>query len=177
MGRTIRDMDRRVNERGMLMMLAQRLVERGVKFVEVELGGWDTHSDNFNGVRELCKQVDPAFSTLLRDLDARGLLKETVVLWMGEFGRTPTVNANNGRDHFPSVTPVAVAGGPVQGGRVIGETDKAGREVIGARHKVADLFATLYRACGIDTNRKFFNREGKLAKPTDNGVPIKDLLA
>ncbi len=115
-------------------------------------------------------------STLLRDLDQRGLLKETIVRWMGEFGRTPTINATNGRDHWPQSTPVAIAGGGLQGGRGIGATDKTGREIATAPLKVADLFATLYRACGIDMAKKHFNREGKLFKATDGGSPIKDLF-
>jgi hypothetical protein len=164
------------NAFGQGCLLARRLVEHGVKFVEVELGSWDTHSDNFNGVRGLCNDMDPAFATLLKDLDARGLLAETIVLWMGEFGRTPTINVNNGRDHFPDITPVALAGGPIQGGRAIGQTDKTGESIVSTPVRVKDLFATLYQACGIKHNKKFFNREGKLFKTTDGGVPIKDLL-
>lgn len=157
-------------------LLARRLVGRGVKFVEVELGGWDTHQDNFNGVRNLCNELDPAMATLLRDLDGRGLLKDTIVLWMGEFGRTPTVNPLNGRDHFPDITPVAIAGGPIEGGRVVGETNGGGTEIKGGAVKVADLFATLYAACGIDPKKKMFNKEGKLFTTTDKGNTIKELL-
>jgi uncharacterized protein (DUF1501 family) len=157
-------------------LLARRLIEAGVKFAEVVLAGWDTHSDNFAQVRTLCNELDPAFATLLRDLGDRRLLEETVVLWMGEFGRTPVVNANNGRDHFPQISPVVVAGGPLRGGRVVGETDKSGREIRSKAVRVPDLFATLYRACGIDPQKKFFNREGKLFRPVDGGTPIADLF-
>ncbi|MCH8138573.1 MAG: DUF1501 domain-containing protein, partial [Proteobacteria bacterium] len=90
------------NRFGQGCLLARRLVERGVKFVEVGLGGWDTHQDNFNQTRSLLNVLDPAFATLIRDLGQRGLLKETLVVWLGEFGRTPRINANNGRDHWPT---------------------------------------------------------------------------
>jgi len=157
-------------------LMARRLVEAGARFVQVELGGWDTHVDNFNGVRGLCQQLDPAFATLLRDLESRGLLKETLVLWMGEFGRTPDVNLNNGRDHFPDITPVVLAGGPIGGGRVVGETDPGGQRIVTRPLRVPDLFATLYSACGINPSKKFFDSLGKLVKITDEGRPIKDLL-
>src|SRR5262249_20918697 len=91
-------------------LLARRLVERGVPFVEVALGGWDTHEENFDGVKRLCGSLDPAWATLMADLRSRGLLDSTLVVWMGEFGRTPAINPRNGRDHFPNAWSVALCG-------------------------------------------------------------------
>jgi uncharacterized protein (DUF1501 family) len=119
---TLRDAYGR-NRFGQGCLLARRLVERGVKFVEVGLGGWDTHQDNFNQTRSLLDVLDPAFATLTRDLKQRGLLTETLVVWLGEFGRTPRINANNGRDHWPKCFSTVLAGGGIQGGRVVGRTD------------------------------------------------------
>ena len=111
-------------------LLARRLVQAGVTFVEVRSNGWDTHQKNHEKVGELAGQVDPAFATLIADLKRRGMLEQTLVVWMGEFGRTPKINPNAGRDHFPKVFNLALAGGGVKGGQVIGEStaDGIGRE-------------------------------------------------
>jgi uncharacterized protein (DUF1501 family) len=109
--------------------LARRLIEQGVTFVEVESNGWDTHDNNFERVKKLSGDVDPAFGTLLGDLKERGMLDKTLVIWMGEFGRTPRINPRTGRDHFPKAFNVALAGGGIKGGQVIGSTNKDGTEV------------------------------------------------
>src|SRR5262249_23587935 len=103
-------------------LLARRLVEAGVTFVEVESNGWDTHPAHFERCKTLSQTVAPAMAALVADLKERGKLDSTLVIWMGEFGRTPRINANTGRDHYPRAFSVAVAGAGIQGGRVIGST-------------------------------------------------------
>ena len=103
-------------------LLARRLVQAGVTFIEVRSNGWDTHQQSHEKVGKLATQVDPGFAALITDLKHRGMLDQTLVVWMGEFGRTPKINANAGRDHFPKVFNVALAGGGVKGGQVIGSS-------------------------------------------------------
>jgi hypothetical protein len=158
-------------------LLARRLVEKGVSFVEVNLGGWDTHQDNFKRVGELCKTLDPAMGTLIRDLSDKSLLKNTLVLWMGEFGRTPKVNGNQGRDHYPKAWSIAMAGAGIQGGRVIGSTDKDGVEVKDRPVTIPDLMATIYTAIGVDPKKKNISPLGRPIQLSDNGVPVKELLS
>src|SRR5205085_219286 len=110
-------------------LLARRLVEQGVTFVEVESNGWDTHESNFARVKSLSNTVDPPFATLVTDLKERGLLARTLVIWMGEFGRTPRINPRAGRDHYPRAFSVALAGAGIKGGQVIGATTSDGTDV------------------------------------------------
>jgi hypothetical protein len=138
-------------------LLARRLVERGVPFVEVTLGripgafsGWDTHARNFDDVKGLCGVLDPAWATLMRDLKDRGLLDTTLVLWMGEFGRTPRINGNAGRDHYPNAWSVVLGGGGIKGGQVVGNTGKDGAAVEERPVSVPDLLATICKALGVD---------------------------
>lgn len=161
-------------------LLARRLVERGVPFVEVTLnasgeGTWDSHLNNFRTVKGMCEILDPAWSTLLSDLKDRGLLESTLVIWMGEFGRTPLINPNSGRDHFPDAWSVALAGADVPGGRVIGATSADGREVANHPVSTADLLATAFESIGIDSTSH--NQMGDRPIPiVDGGSPIKELL-
>ena len=111
---------------GLGCLLARRLVETGVPCVEVALNGWDTHFDNFPRVKELAGQVDQPLAFLLSDLKQRGMLDTTLVVWMGEFGRTPKINPRAGRDHYPRAFNALLAGGGIRGGQVIGKTDDAG---------------------------------------------------
>lgn len=157
-------------------LLARRLVEIGTRFVEVHLGGWDTHENNFDAVRQRCSVLDPAMATLIKDLDQKGLLKETIVLWMGEFGRTPEVNDKKGRDHWANGFSVVIGGGGLAGGRVIGETDKDGMSVLRGMVKPADLMATIFKQFGMDPNKKYYSPQGSLVKATDGGTIIKELL-
>src|SRR5262245_4161896 len=120
-------------------LLARRLVEAGVTFVEVESNGWDTHQDNFARVRTLSQTVDPGFGALVADLRERGLLQRTLVIWMGEFGRTPRINPNTGRDHFPRAFSIALAGGGIRGGQVLGATSASGTDVTQRPVSVPDL--------------------------------------
>jgi hypothetical protein len=154
-------------------LLARRLVTAGVRFVEVNLGGWDTHGDNFNAVGTLCRQLDPALSALLDDLDKGGLLDRTLVLWMGEFGRTPQINQGKGRDHWPNGFSVAMWGGGVGGGRVIGETDPDGAKIVKGAVTIPDLFATVVHLLGIDPAKRYAGHDVGAVRVTDNGRPVK----
>ncbi len=161
---------------GQRCLLAKRLLATGVKFVEVQHDGWDTHEDNFQSVNELCQEIDAPWANLIDDLKASGLWDETVVVWMGEFGRTPQINGNNGRDHFPMITPVVLGGGGVKGGQVIGKTDRYGLQIEDGLVRVPDLFATLLTALGIDPNHEFRTEFGATAPASDKGVVIPGLL-
>src|SRR5262245_18933540 len=114
---------------GQCCLLARRLVERGVPFVEVSLGGWDTHNNNFEQVRNLCGTLDPAWAALLSDLHDRGLLETTLIVWMGEFGRTPGINPRNGRDHYPAAWSMVLGGGGIRGGQQVARTSATGNAV------------------------------------------------
>jgi uncharacterized protein (DUF1501 family) len=152
-------------------------VERGVRCVEVTLDGWDTHSDNFGQVRALSQQLDHGFATLLNDLKQRGMLDETLVVCQGEFGRTPKINGQAGRDHWPSSWSVALAGAKIRGGRVIGSTSKDGMEVESAPITTSDLMATLFQSIGLDPrkqNMSNVSRPIRLADP--DGDSIEELL-
>lgn len=159
-------------------LLARRLVQSGVRFVEVALGGWDTHQDNFDRVQQLSGELDAAASTLLQDLQSKRLLERTIVLLTSEFGRTPNINGNNGRDHWPRVWSAAIGGGGLQAGRVIGRSDK-GQEVADQPIRVGDLHSTICEALGIDftqTNYSPDQRPFRIVKD-ESAAPIKELLA
>jgi len=149
------------------VVMARRLVEVGVPFIEVSLGGWDTHQDNFKRVKNLSGQIDGPIAALLTDLRDRGLLDTTLVVWMGEFGRTPNINArgaNPGRDHFPRAWSLAMWGGGMRGGAVIGKTDKEGASVVERPTSAQDFLATVCDLMGIDYTKK---------NETANGRPIQ----
>lgn len=153
-------------------LLARRLVENGCRFVEVQLGGWDTHQDNFERVKGLCGTLDPAMATLVRDLADRGLLEQTMVIWMGEFGRTPKINVNAGRDHFPRAWSTVLAGGGVKGGQVIGSTDATGNEVKDRPVRTSDLFASIAQAFGLNPQKEFISPEGRPIKMVDKEAKV-----
>lgn len=157
-------------------LLARRLVEAGVTFVEVTLNGWDTHRDNFTASKRLCEQFDQPMAQLIRDLKERGRLEKTLVLWMGEFGRTPRINPNQGRDHFPRAYSVVMAGGGVKGGQVIGETSKGGDEVKNRPVSVVDLMQTIYHGLKIDANKERHTSIGRPIKVVDGGKPVKEVF-
>ena len=160
---------------GQNCLLARRLVQAGVKFVEIGLGGWDTHVNNFDIVnKNIREQLDPGMGTLIKDLNEKGMLKDTLVLWMGEFGRTPEINATNGRDHWCKGFSVAMAGGGM-GGRIVGSTDKTGMDVQDRPVTVPELFATVYRHLGIPENNHYIVNSRKV-KYSYGGKPIKELL-
>ncbi len=157
-------------------LLARRLVETGVTFVEVESNGWDTHQDNFKRVKSLADGVDPALAALVGDLKERGMLERTLVIWMGEFGRTPKINPNTGRDHFPRAFNVALAGGGIKGGRVIGRTSDEGTEVKERPVSVADLFCTFCQALKINPRKENIGSLGRPIKLVDGGAAVKELF-
>jgi hypothetical protein len=162
-------------------LLARRLVERGVPFVEVSLGGggaWDTHQNNFEQVKRLSGTLDPAWATLMDDLQARGLLDTTLIVWMGEFGRTPRINGSTGRDHWASSWSTVLAGGGIKGGQVVGRTSADGMSVKDHPVSVPDFLATVCRALGLDPrtqNQSNVGRPIRLVEPT--AQPIKEALA
>lgn len=160
---------------GQRCLLAKRLLESGVKFVEVNHDGWDTHDDNFNNVARLCSEIDGPWSTLIDDLTASGLWNDTVVIWMGEFGRTPQINGNNGRDHFPKTTPIVLGGGGIRGGQIVGRTNETGLEIEDGEVTVPDLFATLLKALGVDPAHEFRTEFGAIAPASDHGTVISSL--
>ena len=163
-------------------LLARRLVERGVPFVEVSLGtssggaGWDTHSNNFNAVQQLSGELDAGWASLMQDLDDRGLLESTTILWMGEFGRTPRINSDAGRDHFPSAWSAVLAGGGIAGGQAYGKTSDDGLTVVDGQITVQDLLATLYEALGVGASAYNMSPSGRPI-PVSEGAPIRSVLA
>ncbi len=157
-------------------LLARRLTETGVSYVEVVLGGWDTHRNNFQGVRNLARTLDPAMAALFKDLSDRGRLEKTLVLWMGEFGRTPHVNEFEGRDHYARAWACAVGGAGVQGGKVVGATDDDGEEVTEKPVTAQDLLATCCTALGIDPAKDNYSAEGRPIKIVKDGTVVKELL-
>ncbi len=157
-------------------LLARRLIESGVTFIEIDVGGWDTHADNFPKTKELAGQIDKPFAQLIADLKDRGMFDSTVIMWMGEFGRTPTINPRGGRDHFPRAFNAVVAGGGLRGGQVIGETDKSGSEVTSNPVTVHDLFQTVCKSLKIDPAKENMSPIGRPIKVVDGGKPVKELV-
>ncbi len=161
---------------GSACLLARRLVESGVTFIEVDSGGWDTHDNYETRTANLGKAIDQPIAFLLQDLADRGLLDTTMVLWMGEFGRTPRINPRGGRDHYPRAFNVALAGAGIPGGQVIGATDAGGVDVVGEPIKVNDLFQTIYRRLGINPAIENMSSIGRPIKLVDGGEPIAELV-
>jgi hypothetical protein len=157
-------------------LLARRLVERGVPFVEVNLGGWDTHARNHDEVKKLCGFLDPAWAMLMTDLKERGLLETTTVIWMGEFGRTPRINQGGGRDHYPNAWAAVMGGGGVKGGQVIGKTSPDATTVDGEPTGVTDLLATLCKALGVDHHKTNNSNVGRPIRIVDKSARIIEQL-
>lgn len=158
-------------------LLARRLVERGVPFVEVTLSGWDTHNNNFQQVKDLSATLDAGFSALLADLQSRGLLDSTVIVCMGEFGRTPKINGRSGRDHWPACWSAVLAGGGIVGGQAYGSTSADGTAVDDKPVSVPDIVATVCQAVGIDPGKQNISALGRpirIAAP--EAKPIAELL-
>ena len=158
-------------------LLARRLVQAGVTFVEVRSNGWDTHDDLKGRVGKLAGTVDPAFATLISDLKSRGMLDTTLVVWMGEFGRTPKINPRGGRDHFPRVFNAALAGGGVKGGQVIGASSAEGTEVKDSPVAVNDLLQSFCHALKIDPAKENMSPLGRPLKIVDGGKVIAPLFS
>jgi hypothetical protein len=157
-------------------LLARRLVEHGVRFVEVSFGSWDTHVANFINTPRLCDTLDLAMSTLIADLEARGLLQETLIVLASEFGRTPKINQNQGRDHYPVFSAV-LAGGGIKGGMKYGSTDKDGAQVAEDKVSPADLNATIGYALGLPLNQVVYSPSKRPFTLADKGQPLTHLFA
>jgi uncharacterized protein (DUF1501 family) len=157
--------------------MARRLVQAGVRSVTIDHSNWDTHDNNFKTLKsELLPFLDSALSTLFTDLKERGLLDSTLVVITGEFGRTPRINKNAGRDHWGPAFTVALGGGGVQGGRVIGKTDARAERPAGEPYGPEDLSATICHALGIDPKDEFRTPDGRPVAVVNNGRVIRDLL-
>ena len=164
-------------------LLARRLVERGVPFVEVALNsastgglGWDTHSNNFETVKNLSGELDAGWATLMTELKQRGLLESTTIIWMGEFGRTPKINGSAGRDHFPQAWSCVLAGGGIAGGQIYGSTSADGMRVEEDKTSVGEVLATLCAALGVPPETENISDAGRPVKIVDD-IPIDRLLS
>jgi uncharacterized protein (DUF1501 family) len=159
-------------------LLARRLVEAGVPFVEVDLGGWDNHQNIFRTLEnDRLPVLDKAMAALTGDLEQRGLLQDTVIIWMGEFGRTPRINGDAGRDHWARSWSVVVGGGGIKGGIAVGATNEDGTEVVGEPYSSEDLMASVCHALGISLETTFTSRNGRPMKIANSGKLIKELFA
>ena len=158
-------------------LLARRLIEKGVTFVEVRSNGWDTHDDVHTRVNTLAEQVDPGFGALIADLKERGMLENTVVAWMGEFGRTPRINPRDGRDHYPRAFNAAVAGGGIKGGQVIGKTSADGSAIDDRPVSVPDLFSSICKSLDVNPAKETVSPLGRPMKIVDGGEVVQELFS
>ena len=158
-------------------LLARRLVEHGVRCIEVVSDGWDTHADNFDRLADLAPSIDQGLAALLADLDARGLLQETLVVLATEFGRTPDIDQDQGRNHYPKAFSCLLAGGGIRGGMRYGKTDQEGREVTENAVSIQDFNATIAHAAGLSVDEVVTSPSGRPFKVADKGSPILDLFA
>jgi hypothetical protein len=163
-------------------LLARRLVEVGIPFVEVFQGGWDTHANNFPQVKRLSQEVDPAMSTLIADLESRGQLDSTLVIWMGEFGRHPRITSKGGnsagRQHYPKAWTTVLMGGGIKGGQVIGKTDREGFDIVERKITGLDFLASVCKVLGIDSTKQIQTPIGRPMRIVDKpGTPVKELFA
>lgn len=161
---------------GKSCLLARRLVEHGVRYVELNLGGWDTHNDNHDQVATLSTTLDQSASALLEDLHYRGLLDETLVVIGTEFGRSPKINGNAGRDHHPNAFSCVLAGGGIQGGQVYGATDERSHSVIENTVTVPDFNATIAYALGLPIDKVVYSPSGRPFRIADKGQPVTALF-
>ena len=157
-------------------LLARRLIESGVRLVTIYQGGYDTHSLHEKNTQPLLKDFDQAFPALLDDLEQRGLLESTLVLVIGDFGRTPKINFSAGRDHWPRGFSVALAGAGIKGGRVIGKTDKVAGEPVDRPVTIEDLAATVYKSLGIDYTKNY-HANGRPVTIVKDGEPVMELFS
>jgi Protein of unknown function (DUF1501) len=161
--------------RGCLM--ARRLVEMGVPFIEIDLGGWDNHQDIFPTLQnQKLPELDKAMSALISDLNDRGRLEDTTIIWMGEFGRTPNINGNGGRDHWARSWSVVVGGGSFNKGLIVGETSSDGKEVISEPYSSQDLMASVLKSMGISLETTFTAKNGRPMKIANSGRVIRELF-
>jgi len=162
---------------GRAALMARRLVENGVRFVELGMGGWDTHADGATAIEKNLNSLDPAVGNLVEDLNARGMLKRTLIICTGEFGRTPKINERGGRDHYPKCFSALLAGGGLKGGYVYGSSDTTGAEVKDNPCSIGDLHATMCEAMGIDYTKENMSPQGRPIRVVDKGKAVKELFA
>jgi uncharacterized protein (DUF1501 family) len=159
------------------MLLARRLIEAGTRFVSLTAGGWDHHDNIKNGIESQLPPVDKAIAALLKDLEDRGMLESTLVMVTSEFGRTPKINPTGGRDHWPRVFSVMLAGGGMKQGYVHGSSDALGGEVDTDGVTVADLATTIYRQIGITADKELMAPGNRPIEIVDGGKVIESILA
>jgi uncharacterized protein (DUF1501 family) len=165
------------NSLGQGCLMARRLVEAGVRCVTIDHSNWDTHADNFGTLKtSLLPALDAAMAALFRDLADRGQLDRTLVVVSGEFGRTPRINKDAGRDHWGPAFTVALGGGGIKGGVVVGRTDARAEKPAEDPHGPEDLAATIHRCLGINPDDEFLTPEGRPVKIVNNGHPIQELI-
>ncbi len=165
------------NSLGQGLLLARRLIESGVRFVSVSRGGWDNHGGIFNALRrQRLPELDSGFATLLADLSDRGMLDETQIIWMGEFGRTPRINMTGGRDHWPKVMSVVMAGGGLKGGVAVGKSNSKGEEPAERPIKPEDIAFTMFESLGIDPGKIYHTPTGRPIRIAQDGHAVKELL-
>lgn len=165
------------NQFGQSCLLARRLVESGVRFVTVDYGGWDHHGKIYEGLDKKLPEFDQGFSAFIRDMESHGLLQDTLVVAMGEFGRTPKINDKGGRDHWGRAGSLLFAGAGVKGGNVIGSTDKNGAFVTDRPVRPADVAWTVYDALGIDPTKELHTPEGRPVSILAEGAAVQELYA
>jgi len=166
----------RMNQFGMGCLLARKLAEQGVSCIEIDLGAWDNHQNIFNTIRTgNGPRLDKGMGNLVKDLVERGMWKNTVVMWMGEFGRTPRINQNGGRDHWARCWSVVIGGGALKGGQAYGSTSKDGLDVKDKPCSIGDLFATVYKGLGLDPTTQVRDNLGRPLAIAD-GKPLEGLL-
>ena len=161
---------------GMACLLARRLSKSGVRFVEVDMGGWDTHTENFKRVPFLSSELDRGLSALLTDLASTGELDETLIVVKSEFGRTPVINVNEGRDHYPQAFCGFVAGGGIKGGQVYGDIDKEGKKITKDKLDVTDFNSTIAWASGLDVFHEVKSPSGRPFTLAGKGKPVTELF-
>ena len=165
------------NNFGRGCLMARRLVEQGVPFVEVDFGGWDNHQNIFPTLKDdKLPIMDRAMSALTEDLEQRGLLQDTAIIWMGEFSRTPRINGNAGRDHWARAWSVVMGGAGMKGGLAVGETNEDGTRVLTDPYVSEDIMATVCAALGISLETTFTSRSGRPMKIANGGKVIRELL-
>ncbi len=165
------------NDFGRGCLMARRLVEQEVPFVEVDFGGWDNHQGIFPTLKDNKLPImDRAMSALVEDLDQRSMLQDTVVIWMGEFGRTPRINGNAGRDHWARAWSVVLGGAGLKGGIAVGETNEDGTRVVTDPFTSEDVMATVCQALGISLETSFTSRSGRPMKIANGGKVIRELF-
>lgn len=167
-----------INKFGQSCLLARRLVESGVRFINVTMGGWDTHANNFKTLKDRnLPNIDQSWSALLEDLQTRGMLEKTMVIWLGDFGRTPKINSAAGRDHWAGSTVFCMGGGGMKVGSVIGKSDANAEQPVTPPIQIEDIAATLYTILGIPLDKHYVAPDGRPFRINLNGKVVNEILA